>query len=409
MKFMKRILLAILLLISAAPLSAQWTNLSIATGNDITHCSFPSNDTGYSTSGKIYRTFNGGISFDSVSVPGLSTLEDLNFLTNTDGVVCGNLTAGGPGIFRTLNAGLTWQNISAVNAVGAAMHVKFADALHGIFLTSNYIFYKTADGGVTWDTASFGYDYYNAIDFPTATTGYLGGFDGTFNYKGIILKTVDGGNTWTQATNFIDNYTVIQQLQFVNADTGFASYTPYMYPSHLLRTRDGAASWDTVLFTHGSIVRFAFRDYMNGFIVNDSGSIYRTFDAGVNWIPDRAHTDYLADINVTSNYVYSVGSNGLFLKRDLFSGLNCYCIPDFNLQLYPNPANEKISVMLPHGTIVNSISIMDMMGRNCGITTFNSDGNDQISIDTRNLSDGNYILMIYSKDEILHQKFVKAD
>jgi photosystem II stability/assembly factor-like uncharacterized protein len=403
---MKKLLLAAFLL-SGISLSAQWNNLSIANGNPMTNCSFPSNDTGYITSAKIYRTFNGGTSFDSVAVPTMTQYNFIDFRTTTDGVVSGLVSPSGYGIFRTLNAGTTWQNITPSNVIGSPMQVKFADALHGTMTTSSFVFYNTANGGLTWDTLTFGYDYFNAIDFPTTTTGYIGGFDGTFNYRGVIAKTTDAGVTWSIATNFTQNYSTIQQIQFVNADSGFASYSPYMLPGHLIRTRDGAATWDTVLFNNGAIVKFAFLNYMNGFIVNDSGSIYKTTDAGVTWTLDRAQTTTIYDINVTPLYAYAVGDSNLAIKRTLASGIP---IQQYytELKVYPNPGADRTTVLLPHGTNVTSVSAMDITGRNCGNISFTNGNTDEIILDTHALAKGCYVLEIVAKDQTLKVKFEKA-
>ncbi len=48
----------------------------------------------------------------------------------------------------------------------------------------------------TWNEINPGFtgENYIAVDFPTATTGYISG------YNGNIIKTVDNGSTWFQLT-----------------------------------------------------------------------------------------------------------------------------------------------------------------------------------------------------------------
>lgn len=405
---MKRALLFTAILISCISLPAQWNNLGLNSGYDLLNCSFPSNDTGYvSCGGKIYRTFNGGLSFDSITIPNAIQIYSIDFRTNTDGVIAVDLSSSGNNILRTINAGATWQNISVPSFMGQGMNVKFADVLHGTYLTSAPVIYNTANGGLTWDTMTFGYDYFKALDFPTATTGYIGGFDGTFNYRGEIGKTTDGGVTWTIVNSFTQNYSTIDHIQFVSADTGFACFSPYMQPARLIRTYNGAASWDTVLFTQGAIVRFAFSDYQNGFIVNDSGSIYRTGNAGVSWTLDRAQTNTLTDINVTPSFAYAIGNDGLIIKRNLQSSIPD---PHYNtaIKLYPNPGTDRVSLLLPHGTIVETISAIDVTGRNCGNLLFSALSADELSIDARSLAKGYYLLEIKAKDETFKVKFEKG-
>jgi photosystem II stability/assembly factor-like uncharacterized protein len=404
---MKKLLLSLVLFTSFCSLSAQWNNVSLNSSSDLLRCSFPSDDTGFVISDKIYRTFNGGTSFDSISLPNAVQYWSVDFITNLDGVVAVDIASSGNSIYRTINGGTTWQDISPVPFAGQGMNVKFADALHGTYLTSAPLILNTANGGLSWDTMSFGYDYFGTLDYPTATTGYIGGFDGTFNYSGVIRKTTDGGVTWNLATNFNRSNSMIQQIEFVNADSGFAYFNPYGFDSRIIRTRDGAATWDTVIFTHGTLARIAFSDYMNGFAVNDSGSIYRTSNAGVSWTLDRLQTDYLSDITVTSNFAYAVGNNGLAIKRNLSSGIP---VQDYNstLKIYPNPGADRVNVLLPHGTNVVSVSAMDITGRNCGTISFSYASADEIILDTQKLAKGCYVLEIVSKDETLKVKFEKA-
>jgi photosystem II stability/assembly factor-like uncharacterized protein len=403
---MKKYLLALCILVSAT-LSAQWNNLPLNSGYDLLNCSFPSNDTGYISSGKIYRTFNGGLSFDSVIIPNAVQIHSIDFRTNLDGVIAVDLSASGNSIFRTLNGGTTWQNISPPPFSGQGMNVKFADALHGTYLTSAPVIYNTANGGITWDTMTFGYDYFKTIDFPTANTGYIGGFDGTFNYRGEIAKTTDGGVTWNIVTSFTQNYSLIDHIQFVSADTGFACFSPYMQSARLIRTYNGAATWDTVLFAHGIIVKFAFSDYQNGFIVNDSGSIYRTSNAGVTWTLDRLQTNTLTDINVTPSFAYAIGNDGLVIKRNLQSNIPD---PHYNteIKLYPNPGVDRVNLFLPHAVAVETISAIDVSGRNCGNLLFSALSANELSIDTRSLAKGYYVLEIKGKDETFNVKFEKS-
>lgn len=402
---MKKLLLLIILSFPTVSIFAQWNNTGLNTGATLNRCSFPSNDTGYIISDKIFRTFNGGISFDSISGSFL-TFYSIDFRTNLEGVVAFDSGPQGNAVFRTFDAGTTWQNLYVPPFAGSGVDVKFADLLHGTYLTSAPVIYNTADGGVTWDTMTFGYDYFSQLEYPTATTGYIGGFDGTFNYLGVIAKTTDGGVTWNVVNNFTQVGSMINKLQFLNADTGFACFNPFSTPGRLLRTYNGAASWDTVYF-NGTITDFAFSDYQHGFIINDSGSIYITGNAGVSWTLDRLATDYLYDIAVTPSFAYAVGESGRAIKRNLPSGIPVQQF-ESSISVYPNPCADKITVTLPHGTDVVSIRAIDIAGKNCGNLSFTSLSANELNLDTRNLAKGFYVLEIVGENEIFKVKFEKG-
>ncbi|MEO5644053.1 MAG: T9SS type A sorting domain-containing protein [Bacteroidia bacterium] len=403
---MKKILLLAFTFTSFISLFAQWNNTGMNTENTLKRCSFPSNDTGYIISDKIYRTVNGGTSFDSIFIGNAVNYYSIDFRTNLDGVIAVDVASSGNSIFRTLNGGNTWQNISVPPFQGIGINVKFADLLHGTYLTSAPIIYNTANGGITWDTMTYGYDYFNELDYPTATTGYIGGFDGTFNYYGVIAKTTNGGVTWNVVNNFTQNGSIINHMQFLNADTGFACFNPLSIPSRLLRTYNGAASWDTVYF-NGFIEDFTFSDYQHGFIISDSGSIYITSNAGVSWTLDRLATDYLSDIAVTPSFAYAVGVSGTAIKRNLPAGIPVQQL-ETTLSIYPNPCADHLIVTLPHSTDVVSVTATDVTGKNCGDLSFTTLNANEISLDTRRLAKGFYILQINGKNESFKVKFEKG-
>jgi photosystem II stability/assembly factor-like uncharacterized protein len=389
--------LALSVLIFCVKANAQWTILPSNTTSIFNQMSFPSNDTGYLITNKVFRTNNGGTSFDSLQVPNCAQYNNIYFRTQLDGAICGYRTSSGPLISRTIDGGNTWTEITPAVSVGSAMSVKFQSVTNGTYISSAPGFYRTFNGGLSWDTITFGYDYFNTMDFPDSQTGYIAGFDGTFAYHGIICKTTDGGTTWNLLNTFTQWNTDIQQIQFVSVDSGFASFVTFPTQSKLIRTRNGGTSWDTVLFSQGQIVRFAFSNYSNGFIVNDSGSIYRTNDAGLTWVLDRLHTTTLNDICVTPAYAYAAGSVGLVIKRNLVLE-----IPELSnenqFKIYPNPASDYTMIKSSLAGKIESISAFDLSGRKCENLSWKYSGNGELILETGSFSPGMYILQLKGKD-----------
>jgi photosystem II stability/assembly factor-like uncharacterized protein len=375
-----------------ATLAAQWNTLPSAGNGTVTDMSFPSDDTGYLASASIHRTFNGGVSFDSVSAPGMTQYSSVHFRTNTEGAICGYATSG-VSVQRTFNSGLTWVDVTPDSIGGNPLAVQFSGPLKGVFLTSYIGFYITTDGGLTWDTINFGYDFFNTVDFADSQTGYIGGFDGTFAYRGVIAKTTDGGATWNVITNLTAWNTTIERIKFVNADTGFASYNAFSQPSKIIRTLNGGSSWDTIVFNHGQLFDFAFSNADNGFVVNDSGSIYRTFDGGISWLLDRASSGvYLFNIEVTPAFAYASGNSGLALKRNLATNI-FENSAHFNVALYPNPAGEFTSVALPETFEVRTVTAFDAAGRSYGLIPWHN-YNGNLRMETAELAPGLYLVEI---------------
>jgi photosystem II stability/assembly factor-like uncharacterized protein len=129
---------------------------------------------------------------------------------------------------------------------------------------------KSNDKGQTWQPSAISGDFFRAVHFPTATTGYVVG------YNGMIVKTTDGGDSW----------------QIINSGGGGLIGKSY-------RMRD-------VFFVNAS----------KGYIVGEGGVFWRTTDGGGNWyqvagIPDNLN---MQAITVYNGKGYITTSDGRILK-----------------------------------------------------------------------------------------------
>ncbi|WP_344821941.1 YCF48-related protein [Rurimicrobium arvi] len=127
------------------------------------------------------------------------------------------------------------------------------------------------------------------VHFPTASTGYAVGKDGT------VLKSTDGGDTWTGGT--VTGYTTnwFWDVQFKGADTGFVcgETDPGTNPHGMgliLKTTDGGKTWKSVFFSSLTPVRDIFmvsRDtiFACGGAEMTDGYIWKSVDGGSNWTP----------------------------------------------------------------------------------------------------------------------------
>ena len=103
----------------------------------------------------------------------------------------------------------------------------------------------------------------NAIDFPSATVGYIGGNDS------LLLKTTDGGQTWQRLSysgvTFYPGNEHIINLQFVSETTGYMAIGPY---TGTYKTTNGGTSWQPVTASPGFCHNegLFFFDENNGFI-----------------------------------------------------------------------------------------------------------------------------------------------
>jgi photosystem II stability/assembly factor-like uncharacterized protein len=149
----------------------------------------------------FYKTVNGGISWDTINIPGLTHGVASIFYTDT---ITGYVGEFEHGIYKTTNGGNTWTSLN--------MGTPFA--LHAMWFLSSSIGFavgsgnnsglilNTSDGGNTWNILyndGNPSSVYTAVDFPERCTGYVS------NNLGIMLKvtcTVTGLNTYNDINKF---------------------------------------------------------------------------------------------------------------------------------------------------------------------------------------------------------------
>ncbi len=107
----------------------------------------------------IYKTTDGGDTWEEVD-GGLSDLKESDTVyqliqSEDSGVV---IAASGYGLTRSVDFGSTWEAISLLTSPGQVVIRAVGmdvDDPTTIFYTSNATFYRTTDGGTTWDTEKF--------------------------------------------------------------------------------------------------------------------------------------------------------------------------------------------------------------------------------------------------------------
>ena len=235
-------------------------------------------------------------------------------------------------LYRTSDAGASWQ-VSEVGVDGQPSYgVSFSDARHGLLSCSAYDFscdnLKTNDGGAHWfpvsrpatQTGDNNYEmrlsgpsllvarYSSGVaklsadnglhwtDFVATGSGAALGGVWFFNaregiatgaYEGTVRRTTDGGKTWTKRE--LPSAGVLGALQFT-ADGGVGWIAGN--DGQLYRTNDRGASWVLPLdqfngLTTPRIAGFHFIDNSRGWLVSDYGvnstNMYRSNDAGSTW------------------------------------------------------------------------------------------------------------------------------
>lgn len=213
----------------------------------------------------VYRTHDSGANWTQVfrmdpqnpntpgALPFSGIKSGLTFADSERGWVTGNIPMENyPYLFATLDGGKTWQQQKLTVPAGYSQPMlmveppRFFDTKEGILpvwvLSGDLFgteFYRTGDGGQTW-----------ILSTPVASRGpySIATLQDFFVWDGgTFHASHDGGQTWKEITPNIDLSQIIGRLQFVDAQTGWATSMDAEGKFRLYQTRDGGATWSTLI------------------------------------------------------------------------------------------------------------------------------------------------------------------
>ncbi|WP_427872514.1 YCF48-related protein [Flavobacterium sp. MMS24-S5] len=264
--------------------------------------------TGYFETGQIfYKTVDNGNSWSQVgSVKHYEYCSGFYFVNKNVGYSIGGGTTSISGdVYKTIDGGLTWNKLS-ISVDEGLSSVFFTDENTG-FISGGFnrkIALKTIDGGITWSQVSN--NEYGKIQFVNSQIGY----GNRIGYStGFMYKTTDGGNTWKQSIEVEDD---IVDFDFVDADNGYFTGDQGL----LYKTNDGGKTWKklTLPFAYYTIIKFYSKNV--GYVAEDYGKIYKTVNGGESW--ELLTTQFgIRSIEIASDKIFRSGENGRLYRSDV--------------------------------------------------------------------------------------------
>jgi photosystem II stability/assembly factor-like uncharacterized protein len=273
------------------------------------------------STGKIYKTINGGASGGIIYDIGstTATIYEVKFIDANLGYA---LTTVGR-VLKTTNGGTNWeltQTASSENLFGLGILGVNSEATTPVLVGGDIgQIVLSLDDGVTWQTknSSVTNEILHRLSFPSESTGFVvGGSITTGNAFGDILKTTDSGITWTNLA-FDPGYRTYSVF-FLDENTG---YIGTQGPTGVYKTTNGGIDWtqlNTGTGTSSNIVYdIKFVDANLGFAMYSSGQVARTTDGGTTWAAISAGWGSAAGYEifiVNANVIYICGAGGRVSK-----------------------------------------------------------------------------------------------
>lgn len=270
----------------------------------------------------LYRTTNAGATWQATGFgapPGqVYSVDDAFFTSAADGWItgrerCWDLLPYGSFLLHTTDGGVTWKGQDACQGwpgVSITGQLYFTDAQHGWVLGSSEL-WRTVDAGQTWAQGQ-------PADLPTTLVRFIDASTG-FGLRQRqaepkdweLLRSDDAGDTWRVVG------ALRPAIKAVAIDDGGSRMWAVGDAGTVATSTDGGVSWRYTWPTAQALAAVAFADGTHGWAAGAGGTVLRTTDGGVTWATQNAGAAAaITDLAVVDRQQAWISGDELRLTRD---------------------------------------------------------------------------------------------
>jgi photosystem II stability/assembly factor-like uncharacterized protein len=195
-----------------------------------------------------------------------------------------------PSIFKTLDGGITWNSIHTP-FVPQILDIFFLDENNIFIVTKREGVFKSIDGGDNWSKILENVLYPGCENWqvqinPYTNVCFFNENDGiVFRTDGpkLMVQTSNGGGSWSFLSNGADptisKYFADRMYNLKNSDVGYY----YTLDGKIFKSIDKGNNWEMISSTGVIIKDICFVNENLGYFINGT-QIYRTENGGMDWV-----------------------------------------------------------------------------------------------------------------------------
>lgn len=401
MKMMRLILTLAIATCGLTPGSGQWKISTSGPTANLFEVDFPAAGAAYATAdmGMLFKSIDKGVSWNLVHDFGpFTSFGSLDFINADTGIVNVN---GAPTL--TFDGGSTWAFLPGKwwQAPGS---VKFTgERLYTSYVSNDTAYFMKSDDFGTTVTEVFRHYEASAQPFVFSFVDNLNGFLINPNELEQVLKTTDGGQTFDTLTITNGPMVLQDKFDFIDSQYGY-HYGSYGSQSHPTRTWNTGTFYFPVDLDGFGVLPVFDLDWKTSRLYAGSlyGKIFYSLNHGQNWIeqstPGTDPVYSVAFLNENEG-IAAMGRDILYTNNGGMLGMKESGIGQPQIQLFPNPARDYITINIPKGIQIEAIVLLDLQGRK--LRTFEKASEN---LDLEGLARGQYILQFASSKGIVNKE-----
>lgn len=295
----------------------------------------------------VFKTTDGGLNWTESTYNNDEYLRNIEFLNENIGF----LGALSDNFYRTVDGGVTWEIVSELQGVIPAicgLDTVGESTIYGCgaYFEPAYVI-KSTDSGENWQVIDMSEYAISLVEvlFTDEQTGFAAGSD---NNGGVILKTIDGGESWTAIYNTEIPGERVWKLQILHSNPNVMfgavqSFDPL--PGKLIKSMDSGQNWVSKDVPDPFIQGVGFITENHGWMGGHNSGFLETLDGGETW----NDTDFGWSLNrfqiFDENLVYCAGQS-IYKYTDNLSTNEIETVrpDDMKITVAPNPVKDVLNV-----------------------------------------------------------------